>query len=163
MAFIPCLSRKSPFQGSPASPREAPKGPQQWPGSSYRHPGITGGHPKIYFSSYLTRKSNTLRSNISSRPWGITRPALETHFPSCLSRKSLPGSARDGHFPLPVKEKGSFLAHPRLSYRPVRALGGPKPEKLQTLMVSSCFQRGFGAPPHLPNLRYYKPFHRAYC
>ena len=34
MAFIPCLSKKNPFQGTPASPREAPKGPQKWPGSS---------------------------------------------------------------------------------------------------------------------------------
>ena len=34
MAFIPCLSKKNPFQGSPASPREAPKGPPKWPGSS---------------------------------------------------------------------------------------------------------------------------------
>ena len=40
--------------------------------------------------------------------------------------------------------KGSFLARPRISYRPVRALGGPKAKKLQTSMFSNGFQLGFG-------------------
>ena len=47
----------------------------------------------------------SLCAESSGRPWGIRRPAPKTHFPSCLSRKSLLLCACAGLSPLPAEEK----------------------------------------------------------
>ena len=89
MAFSPCLPRKRPsLQAAQDNGRPL---------------------PNRLFHLPDAEKAISLCSESSDRPWGTTQPAPETHFPTCLSKKSLPRSARDRLSPPACRGKGRIM------------------------------------------------------